>query len=58
MHAGDLVEVISISKNGKPLKSKEKALLQYSTGSRIKLCNLYDETIIGYRNSENICLVD
>ena len=58
MHIGDLVEVISGSKNGQPFKSKEKALVQYSTGSRIKICKLYDETIIEFCDSKNICLVD
>ena len=54
VHTGDLVEVISGSKKGKPFKPKDQALVLHSTGSLIKLRNLDDETIIGYRYGKNI----
>ena len=58
VHTGDLVEVISGSKKGKPFKPKDQALVLHSTGSLIKLRNLYDENIIGYCDGKNIRLLD
>ena len=58
VYTGDLVEILTGSKNGKPFKSNEIALVRYSTGSRIRLSKLDNKSIIGFRDSKNVRLLD
>ena len=58
IHTGDLVEVLTDSKNGKPFKSKEIVLVTYSTGNRVRLAKLDNRSIIGFRDSKNVRLVE
>ena len=58
IHIGDLVEVLTNSKNGKPFKSNETAYVTYFTGNRVRLSKFDNRSIIGFRDSKNIRLVE
>ena len=56
VYKGELVEILTGSKNGKPFTFKYKAVVKHSTGSCIKLGNFNDKSSIGFRDSKNIRL--
>ena len=51
---GDIVEVLTGSKNGTPFKRKDKALVHFSPGVHIMLSKVDNNEMIGYRNSKNL----
>ena len=57
MYIGDLVELLTQSKNGKPFKLKEKVLVTASTGFRILFCKTNNKKISGCRDGKNISLI-
>ena len=58
VNIGDLVEVLSGSKNGIPFKPNDKAFVMGASCNRIKLRKQDNENIIGWRDRKNISLID
>ena len=56
LYPGDLVEILSPSKNGTPFKYKEIAKVMKSPGEQIRLGSLDDGLVTGYRAGKNVRL--
>ena len=51
---GDIVEILSGSKNGTPFKRKDEAKVHFTPGVHIMLSKVGNDEMIGFRSSKNL----